>query len=48
MLERFKVPEKDRVYVAQQRMRAVTEAMFRHNGVSVKDAEISADVLMKN
>ena len=48
MLERFKVPEKDRVYVPQERMRAVTEAMFRHNGVSAEDSVVSADVLMKN
>jgi LDH2 family malate/lactate/ureidoglycolate dehydrogenase len=48
MLERFKVPEKDRVYAPQERMRAVTEAIFRHNGVSAEDAVVSADVLMKN
>ena len=43
MLERFKVPEKDRVYVPQERMRAVTEAIFRHNGVSAEFAEVSTD-----
>ena len=48
MLERFKVPEQDRVYVPQERVRAATEAIFRHNGVPEDDAVTSTDVLIKN
>lgn len=48
MLERFKVPEKDRVYVKVERIRATTEAIFRHNGVVPDEAASSADVLIKN
>ena len=48
MLERFKVPEQDRVYVPQERVRAATEAIFRHNGVPEEDAVTSTDVLIKN
>ena len=48
MLERFKVPEKDRVYVSQERIRAATEAIFRHSGVPAGEAASSADVLIKN
>ena len=46
MLERFKVPEEDRVYVRQEKMRAATEAIFSKMGLSDEDAELSADVLM--
>ncbi len=46
MLERFLVPEKDRVYVKQERMRAATEAIFLKMGLSRADAELSTDVLM--
>ncbi|MCZ6616667.1 MAG: Ldh family oxidoreductase, partial [Gammaproteobacteria bacterium] len=48
MLERFKVPEKDRVYVAESRIRAATEGIFKHNGLGAEDASSSADVLIKN
>jgi LDH2 family malate/lactate/ureidoglycolate dehydrogenase len=48
MLERFHVPEKDRVYVKQERMRAVTEAVLRHSGVSAAGAKASTDVLITN
>ncbi len=48
MLERFKVPEKDRVYVPQERIRAATEGILRHSGVPSGEAASSADVLIKN
>jgi LDH2 family malate/lactate/ureidoglycolate dehydrogenase len=48
MLERFKVPEKDRVYVPQEKVRAATEAVFRHAGVDAKGAKQCADVLITN
>ncbi len=48
MLERFKVPEKDRVYVSQDRVRAVTEAILRHSGVDGDQAATSTDVLIMN
>ncbi len=46
MLERFHVPVEDRVYVKQEKMRAATEIIFKKMGLSDKDAELSADVLM--
>ncbi len=46
MLERFHVPEADRVYVRQERMREATEIVFRKMGLSDEDARLSADVLM--
>jgi len=48
MLERFHVPEKDRVYVQQERVRAATEAILRHSGVSARGAKDSAEVLITN
>ena len=48
MLERFKVPEQDRVYVAVERIRAATEGILRHSGVPADEAVSSADVLIKN
>ncbi len=48
MLERFKVPEKDRIYVSEKRIRAATEGILRHSGVPAKEAASSADVLIKN
>ena len=48
MLERFKVPEKDRIYVPQEHIRAVTEAIFSHNGVAKEASISSTDVLIKN
>ena len=46
MLERFFVPEEDRIYVDQQQMRAAAEAIFRKMGQTDDDAVLSADVLM--
>ena len=46
MLERFFVPEEDRIYVDQQQMRTATEAIFRKMGLTDDDAVLSADVLM--
>jgi L-2-hydroxycarboxylate dehydrogenase (NAD+) len=48
MLERFKVPEKDRVYVREEKMRRVTEEIFKHSGVQAQGAKASTDVLMMN
>ena len=48
MLDRFKVPEDARVYVAAESMRRVTEAVFRHQGLDEDDASSSADVLLMN
>ena len=48
MLERFKVPEKNRVYVEVDSIRHVTEAIFRKQGLSAEKAKISTDVLIVN
>jgi L-2-hydroxycarboxylate dehydrogenase (NAD+) len=48
MLDRFKVPEEDRVYVQQEQIRAATEAVFRKVGMGADDAAQSADVLITN
>jgi len=48
VLERFKVPEKDRVYVTVEEMRPATESIFLAMGLSDEDAALSTDVLMKN
>ena len=48
MLERFKVPKKDRVYVEEQKVRLVTEKVFVHLGLSQDAAKINADVLITN
>lgn len=48
MLERFKVPEEDRIYVRQEKVKAATEAILRHSGVNAKGARASADVLITN
>lgn len=48
MLERFKVPEQDRVYVQEERMRRVTVEVFKHAGVSEEGAKASANVLISN
>ena len=48
MLERFKVPAKDRVYVPQEKVRAATEAVFRKVGMDEKGAKQCADVLITN
>ncbi len=47
MLERFRVPDKDRVYVKEDRIRFATEALFRKVGLDDKGARASADVLIK-
>ena len=46
LLERFKVPEEDRIYVQRDRMQAATEAVFKSCGLSDEDAKLSTDVLM--
>ncbi|MCH8103662.1 MAG: Ldh family oxidoreductase, partial [Chloroflexi bacterium] len=46
MLERFKVPEEDRVYIRPEQMRAATEIVFKNSGLSDEDAGLSTDVLM--
>lgn len=48
MLERFKVPEKDRVYVPEEKARSATEAVFRHAGLDDEGARQCADVLITN
>ncbi len=48
LLERFKVPEKDRVYVREEEVRPATEAIFSAMGLSEENAVLSADVLMTN
>tara|TARA_Y100001936_G_scaffold58436_1_gene57633 strand:+ start:539 stop:1630 length:1092 start_codon:yes stop_codon:yes gene_type:complete len=46
MLERFLVPEKDRVLVRPERMLAATKAIFEKCGQSSTDAALSAEVLL--
>jgi len=48
MLERFKVPEQDRVVVSADDMRAATEQIFRAFGLREEDAVLSTDVLISN
>ena len=48
MLERFKVPEADRVTVPEPQMRAATHAIFEAMGLSEDNAALAADVLMFN
>ncbi|MQA01085.1 MAG: Ldh family oxidoreductase [Dehalococcoidia bacterium] len=48
MLERFKVPVEDRVYVPAEQMREMTDAIFRGVGLSDDDAALAADVLIAN
>lgn len=48
MLERFKVPEADRVVVAESEVRAATEQIFMGMGLSKDNAVLAADVLMFN
>ena len=48
MLERFKVPEPARVYVAVDRMRAATQSIFEKMGLATDDAALATDVLMAN
>ena len=46
MLERFLVPEKDRVFIEPGKMRQATIEIFEKCGLSQADAELSAEVLM--
>lgn len=46
MLERFLVPEKDRVFIEPEKMRQATIEIFEKCGLSQSDAELSAEVLM--
>ena len=46
MLERFLVPEKDRVFVEADNMRQATIEIFEKCGLSPEDAALSAEVLM--
>ncbi len=46
MLERFLVPEKDRVYISEENMRNATFEIFKSCGLSDYNAKVSADVLM--
>jgi len=48
MLERFKVPMDERVYVSRARMLAATEAIFGAMGLSKEDAALASDVLLDN
>ena len=48
MLERFKVPDADRVFVPQEQMRAATVAIFRTMGLADDDADLATDVLLFN
>ena len=47
MLERFKVPEKDRVYVTVEEMRPATEAIFHAMGLGDEDATLATDVTVR-
>ena len=46
MLERFLVPEKDRVFIEPDKMRQATIEIFEKCGLSKADAGLSADVLL--
>lgn len=48
MLDRFKVPEEDRVYVEEPAVRAATEAIFAAIGLAEADAKRATDVLIRN
>ena len=48
MLERFKVPEADRVYVSADDMRPATESIFLKMELSPDDAALATDVLIQN
>ena len=48
MLERFKVPPEDRLYVMPNRIRAATEAVFQKMGLDEAGARTCADVLITN
>ncbi len=46
MLERFLVPDQDRVYVQHDDMHAATKAIFNKMGLSESNSQTSADALM--
>ena len=46
MLERFLVPEKDRIYISEEKMRTATIEIFKSCGLSDVNAKTSADVLI--
>ncbi|MEM8769408.1 MAG: Ldh family oxidoreductase [Pseudomonadota bacterium] len=46
MLERFLVPEADRVHVAEADVRAATQAIFEKMGLPPEDAALATDVLI--
>ena len=48
MLERFKVPEADRVYVMPEKMHRVTKDIFLKIGMDDQGAQDSTDVLLGN
>ena len=48
MLERFKVPEDDRVYVTEEAIRRATETLFTKMGLDEHGAKTAADVLVLN
>ena len=48
MLERFKVPDADRVYVAEDKIRVATNTIFLKVGLSDEDARVATDVLIMN
>jgi LDH2 family malate/lactate/ureidoglycolate dehydrogenase len=48
MLDRFKVPEKDRVYVDSEQMRAAVETLLLKMDMPADDARRSADVLIQS
>ena len=45
MLERFKVPAADRIYVSVEDARAATEAIFLAMGLSEEDAALANDLV---
>ena len=48
MLERFHVPEADRVYVSEEKIRSATDSVFRKMGLDDKGAAQSTDLLITN
>ena len=46
MLERFLVPEKDRVYIKFENISEATTQIFKKMGLSNQDAELSTKVLL--
>lgn len=48
MLELFRVPEADRVYIAQEQVRQAIETIFLHIGMDEEGAQTVADVLITN